>query len=118
MSAITAPAFLTRRAASRRGRSKATNPWIAPQGVHPIEVFAPDRGMADLLVGLAPPLFRAEIVPGVVWIVRLHPVAKGAGWVLELLALLERWLESGRRPWVTVVYGGRNYLVRAGGTRA
>jgi hypothetical protein len=32
--------------------------------------------------------------------------------VLELLSLVQRWLESARLPWVNVLYGGRSYLIR------
>jgi hypothetical protein len=84
-----------------------------PATVRPIEIFAPDRTMADLLVEYASPAFSAEIAPGFVWIVRLLPVSSGADWAAELLALIERWLEAADRPWATVVYGDRNYLIRA-----
>jgi hypothetical protein len=80
----------------------------APQ----IEIVAPDRYCTALLLECAAPLFPAEIVSGSGWIVRLQPPA-GGGWVLELLALIERWLESARLPCAKVLYGGRSYLVRA-----
>jgi len=66
-----------------------------------------------LLVGYAAPSFRTEIVFGPSWIVRLQPPpAGGAGWVPELLALVERWLESVPLPCTKVRYGGRSYLIR------
>jgi len=80
--------------------------------VHPVEIFAPDRYWADLLLEYAAPLFPAEIAPGLVWKVRLQPPAAGSGWVLELISVLERWLAAAKLPWVTVLYGGRNYLIR------
>jgi hypothetical protein len=57
-------------------------------------------------------LFPAEIVSGSAWIVRLLPRTGGA-WVLELLSLVERWLESAPLPCATVRCGGRSYLIRA-----
>ncbi|MGD0713897.1 MAG: hypothetical protein ABSB24_06885 [Gaiellaceae bacterium] len=33
--------------------------------------------------------------------------------MLELLSLVERWLESARLPWANVLYDGRSYLIRA-----
>lgn len=84
-----------------------------PTTARPVEIFATDRASADLLVDYASPAFSAEIVPGFVWVVRLLPLAAGAGWALELLSLIERWLEAAERPWATVIYGDRNYLIRS-----
>jgi hypothetical protein len=92
-----------------RLRKRAPGPGGA--SVEPVEIFAPDRYCTDLLLECAAPLFRAEIAPGFVWIVRVHPPT-GAGWALELLALVQRWLESARLPWATVLYRGRSYLIR------
>jgi hypothetical protein len=77
----------------------------------PIQIFAPDRYSTDLLLEHAAPLFPAEIAPGLVWSVRLQPPT-GGGWVLELLSLVQRWLESARLPWANVLYDGRTYLIR------
>ena len=76
-----------------------------------IEVFAPDRDSTNLLLLHAAPLFPAEIAPGSVWIVRLQ-VPAGAGPMLKLLSLVQRWLESARLPWANVGYDGRTYLIR------
>jgi hypothetical protein len=78
----------------------------------PIEIVAPDRFCATLLLEYAAALFAAEIVAGPAWIVRLQPRTEGA-WVLQLLVLVERWLESAPLPCATVHYGGRDYLIRA-----
>jgi hypothetical protein len=85
--------------------------WTS-QSAQPIEIVAHDRYSTALLLEHAAPLFPVEIVSGTAWIVRLQPPA-GEGWVLELLALVERWLESARLPCAKLVYGGRSYLVRA-----
>jgi hypothetical protein len=80
--------------------------------VQPIEIVAPDRYRTALLLEYAAPVFPAEIVSGSAWTVRLQPPS-GGGWVLELLTLVERWLESARLPDTTLLYGGRSYLIRA-----
>ena len=79
--------------------------------VESIDIFARNRYCTDLLLEHAAPLFSAEIAPGVVWIVRVQPPAQ-AGWAIELLSLVQRWLESARLPWATVLYGGRTCLIR------
>jgi hypothetical protein len=84
----------------------------APGRAPPIEIVAPDRFCATLLLEYCAQLFAAEIVAGPAWIVRLQPPTEGA-WVLELLVLVERWLESAPLPCATVHYGGRDYLIRA-----
>ena len=81
-------------------------------GVKPIEIFAPDRRSTELLLLYAAPLFQAEIGPGFVWIVKLQPPPTGAGWVVDFLSLVQRWLESARLPWANIVYDGRRYLIR------
>jgi hypothetical protein len=78
----------------------------------PIEIFAPDRYATELLLLYAAPLFPAEISPGFVWIVKVQPPPTGGGWVLELLSLIQRWLESARLPWANVLYDGNRYLIR------
>ena len=85
--------------------------WSA-DSAEPIEIVAPDRYCTAVLLEYAGSLFSAEIVPGDAWIVRLQPPAE-TGWVLELLSLVERWLEYVRLPCAKVLYGGRSYLIRA-----
>ena len=90
--------------------------WPAARDVErvaPIEIVAPDKYCAALLLDYAAPLFPAEIVSGPAWIVRLHPPPTGGAWVSELLALVERWLESAPLPCAKVLHCGQNYLVRA-----
>ena len=58
-------------------------------------------------------MFPAEIAPGFVWIVRLHPPATGEGWLVHLLSIVQRWLEAARLPWANVVYDGRRCLFHA-----
>jgi hypothetical protein len=85
--------------------------WTS-ESAQPIEIVAHDRYCTALLLEYAAPLFPVEIVSGTAWTVRLQTPA-GGGWVLELLALVERWLESARLPCAKLLYGGRSYLVRA-----
>jgi hypothetical protein len=79
---------------------------------HPIEIVTPDVLSAALLLEYAAPSFPAEIESGSPCTVTLHPPPAGGRWVLELLALVERWLESTRFPSANVLYGGRNYVIR------
>jgi hypothetical protein len=78
----------------------------------PVEIVAPDEHCTALLLKEAAPLFPAEVVFESSWIVRLEPPA-GREWALELLSLVERWLEACRLPCAKVFYDGRGYLVRA-----
>jgi hypothetical protein len=94
----------------KRGGNRPAAAGVA--SAKPVEIFAPDRYSTDLLLEHAAPLFPAEIAPGSVWIVRVQPPT-GGGWVLELLSLVQRWLESARLPWANVLYDGRSYLIRA-----
>lgn len=97
-----------------RAETRSAAPGRAPPSPQrqPIEIVAPDRFCATLLLEYAAPLFAAEIIAGPAWIVSLQPRTEGA-WVLELLVLVERWLESAPLPCATVHYGGRDYLIRA-----
>lgn len=61
--------------------------------------ISPDLG-ADMSAPVPPSLERT---------LRRRP----AGWVIELLALVERWLASARLPCAHLLYGGRSYLVRS-----
>jgi hypothetical protein len=103
---------LKRRAAVRPARPSARPAWSF-DGLHRIEIVAPDTECAALLLEYAAPLFPAELVPGDVPIVRLQPPPTGPGWVIELLALVERWLESAPLPCARLLYGGRSYLIRS-----
>jgi hypothetical protein len=95
----------------RRRRKLPPAAWSA-QGVRPIEIVAPDQLSTALLLEYAEPIFPAELVSGTAWIVKLQPPATGGTWVLELLSLVERWLESARLPCANVLYGGRSYMIR------
>jgi hypothetical protein len=116
MSAAPAPSFLKRtlrrRAPARPERPSPSSAWSS-EGLHRVEIVAPDLECAALLLAYASPLFPAELVPGAAPIVRLQPPPTEAGWVTELLALVERWLESVPLPCAKVIYGGRSYLVRS-----
>ena len=96
---------------SRRGKKQRSA--LDPEHVRPVEIVAPDQLSTALLLEYAAPLFPAELVSGTSWIVRLEPPPAGGKWVAELLALLERWLESTHLPSADVHYGGRSYLIRA-----
>jgi hypothetical protein len=100
-------------------------PFLEPDSSRPqrIEIVAPDRYCTTLLLEHAAPVFPAAVVYGSEfvhnaelersgWIVRLEPPAE-RDWALELLSLVERWLESCRLPCAKVLYGGRSYLIRA-----
>jgi hypothetical protein len=101
-----------RRTPARPARASPRSAWTS-EGLHRIEVVAPDPECAALLLEYASPLFPAELVSGSALIVRLQPPPTGPGWVIELLSLVERWLESARLPCANVLYGGRSYLIRA-----
>ena len=96
----------------KRRKKREPAAWSA-QGLRPpIEIVAPDQLSTALLLEYAAPIFPAEVVSGTAWIVRLQPPASGGGWVLELLSLVERWLESAELPCANVLYGGRSYMIR------
>jgi hypothetical protein len=83
-----------------------------PESTDPVDVVVPNLEHAALLLAYAVPLFPAEIVPDSTWIVRLQPPI-GAGWIIELLSVVDRWLESATLPSAKVRYDGRSYMVRA-----
>ena len=103
---------LKRKPPSEGARELPATPWSSGSP-RPVEIVAPDHFSSTLLVEYAGPLFPAEIVAGSKWTVRLQPPAAGGGWVLDLLALVQRWLESARLPSANVLYGDRSYLIRA-----
>ena len=78
----------------------------------PIEIVAPDRHCIALLLKEAAPLFPAQVVFEPSLVVRLEPPV-GRDWVLELLSLVDRWLEACRLPCAKLFYDGRGYLIRA-----
>jgi hypothetical protein len=84
----------------------------------PVEIAVPDRESAGVLLAEAGPRFRAELVeiPGSAPVVRLEPSSPSVGWVFELLALVERWLDACRLPLVTVHHGNRSYVIAAAGS--
>lgn len=81
-------------------------------GVEAVEIVAPDRYCALLLLDHAAPRFPAKLVPGAGWIVRFQPPATGGEWVTDLLTLVERWLAAAPIPCATIRRGGRSYLIR------
>ncbi len=118
MTQALAPSFLRRtlrRPTLRSGRSSPRPAWTS-EGLHRIEIVAPDAERAALLLEYASPLFPTELVEGPELAVHLQPPSTDSGWVIELLALVERWLESARLPDTDVLYGGRSYLIRSSST--
>jgi hypothetical protein len=117
MSAAPVPSLLkravSRRSISRLGRSSPHPARASGEGLHRVEVVAPDAECAALLVEYALPLFPAAIAPGTPATVRLQPPTGEARWVIDLLALVERWLEAVPLPCASLMYGGRSYLIRS-----
>ena len=91
----------------RLGRQDALSPDLERL----VDVVAPDRYCAALLVEYAAPLFPAEIVKGSAFTVRLRPPAR-PGAALRVRLLVECWLEAVPLPCATVVHGDRSYLIR------
>ena len=89
------------------------NAPLAPSSPHRVEVIAPDPECAALLLQYVAPAFAAELVAGVPLMVRLQPPQNEPRWVIEFLALVQRWLESAPLPGANVLYGGRSYLICA-----
>lgn len=116
MSVAPAPSFLKRTLrrlpAARPAPADRRTAWTS-EGLHRIDIVTPDPECAALLLEYASPLFPAELAPGGASVVRLQPPKAGARWVIELLALVERWLESVPLPCANVIYGGRSYLIRS-----
>jgi hypothetical protein len=82
----------------------------------PVVVTAPDRASAWALLGEAGGHFHAELVEtdGASPVVRLRPArAASAGWVFELLALVERWLAAHDLQVANVHHGKRSYVITA-----
>ena len=93
-------------------RARRHSPAWRSQAAPTIEIVSPDQLSTALLLEYAVPAFRAEVVSGTSWIVRLQPPPSGGGWVLDLLTIVERWLDSARLPCANVSYGGRSYTIR------
>lgn len=82
----------------------------------PVEVAAPDNETAMALAGEAAGAFRVELAgaDASAPVVRLWPSrTASAGWVFELLALVERWLEAHDLPVANVHHGKRSYVIMA-----
>lgn len=120
MSESPAPTVLTRRtrrSSARRGLYLASRSADAPvplllDGVGAVEIVAPDRESALLLVECVGGAFPGELLPGPSWIVRFREPAAGGDWVVDLLALVERWLAAAPLPCAKLLRGGRSYLIR------
>jgi hypothetical protein len=82
-------------------------------GVEAVEIVAPDRYCAELLLDHAESVFPAKLVSGSSWIVRFQPPPTGGDWVADLLTLVERWLASAPIPCAKMRRGGRSYLIRS-----
>ncbi len=89
-----------------------TSSTLAFDGVESVEIVAPDRYCAMLLLDHAAQAFPARLVPGPGWIVRFEAPQGGGEWVVDLLALVERWLASAPIPCAKLRRGGHSYLVR------
>ena len=84
----------------------------------PVEVTVPDRESASALLGEAVSTSAPRLVEtaGSALIVRLQPArAAPTGWVFELLALVERWLEAHNLQVANVHHGNRSYVITAPG---
>jgi hypothetical protein len=109
---------LGRRAAMPRPiRARPETCWDELQTT-PVEITAPDRESARALLGEAGLHFHAELVETATsaTVVRLRPArAASVGWVFELLALVERWLEAHGLQVANVHHGRRSYVITAPG---
>ncbi len=103
---------LSRRPTGRRARRSPRRAWSF-DGLHRVEIVAPDIECAALLLEYASPVIPARLVAGAAPIVRLEPPPNDPGWVIELLAVVERWLDAAPLPCAKLFYGGRSYLIRS-----
>jgi hypothetical protein len=76
-----------------------------------VDIYPPDSESAALLLEYAAPSFPAMVVAGPPCVVTLQPPLEGGTWVLDLVTLVERWLESTQLPSTNLLYGGRTYLI-------
>ena len=94
---------------------RSTGPWNRDEVGESVQIIAPDRVSAAVLVDLVGSSYPLELVgTETSWVIRLRPV--GAGWERELLRFVERWLESCPLPCATIVCGGRRYIIRSAST--
>jgi hypothetical protein len=107
----------TQQLAAGTARSEAPS-GMTFAGVDAVEIVTPDQFSAALLQDYAARLFPAEIVHDASWAVRFHPPKSGGDWMVELLALIERWLQSVPLPCAKVLQDGRSYLIRSSASRA
>jgi hypothetical protein len=105
------PSLNRRKVRHRPARPTPPTAWTSGSG-QLIEVIASTPTHAAILLDYASPLFPVQLVAESELIVRLQPIP-GPAWVLELLALLDRWLISTQLPCVRLRYGGRSYIIRA-----
>lgn len=95
---------------ARPERPNPRGAWSS-EGLHRVEIAVPDTRRAALLVEYAGPLFSAAIVTDGGLVVQLRPPI-GTRWVIELLVLVDRWLEAAELPFTKLRYCGRSYLIR------
>jgi hypothetical protein len=105
-----------------RGRSRvhrrlqlappAAHTTLAFDGVEAVEIVAPDRYCAVLLLDHAAQTFSAKLAAGPGWIVRFEAPPTGGAWVTDLLVLVERWLAAAPIPCAKMRRGGHSYLIR------
>jgi len=96
-------------AAAGVGRQPGASPF---EDVAAVEIVAPDGYSAALLQDYAAPFFPAEIVGAPDWVVRFHSPGDRDDWVVELFALVERWLRAVPLPCAKAFQDGRSYLIR------
>lgn len=90
----------------------AAHPTLAFDGVEAVEIVAPDRYCAMLLLDHAAETFSATLAPGPGWIVRFQAPPTGGAWVTDLLVLVEHWLAAAPIPCAKMRRGGHSYLIR------
>lgn len=78
----------------------------------PIEILAPDRFCAALLLEQAAATYPAELLRRPGWAVRMA-APSGREWMPEVTALVQRWLDSIPLPCTRVFHGDRSYVIRA-----
>lgn len=121
MSEASAVTVLTRKSGqigAHHGMHLASLTQVAPttltfDGVGAVEIVAPDRHCAMLLLDAAGQAFRAELIADTAWIVRFQQPPTGGDWVIEVLGLVEGWLHTASIPCAKVRHAGSTYLIRA-----
>ena len=100
--------------AACRPRSDSSVAW-SPERNQPVEIVTPDQYLRRPAVGVRRPDRSCRARSGR-WLDRRAagaPAGTGGCWMLEVLSLLDRWLESVPLPCATVFYGGHSYLIRS-----